>query len=178
MQTAFPVLKTKRLLLRQILQEDIHTIFKGLSNPDVIKHFGVFFDTLEATQEQMDWYANMIKNDTGSCWAICSPDNSVFYGVCTLNFWKKEHRKAETGYWIFPEFWRKGIVTEAMGKVIEYGFNEMNLHRIAAEVEDDHPGSIAVLKKLGFIYEGTMKECEIKNGRFINLELYAILKKE
>ena len=98
--------------------------------------------------------------------------------MCTLNFWKKEHRKAETGYWIFPEYWGKGIVTEAMRKVIDYGFNEMNLHRITAEVEDDHPGSIAVLKKLGFIYEGTMKECEIKNGRFINLELYALLKQE
>lgn len=178
MQKAFPVLKTKRLLLRHIVQEDINIIFKGLSNPDVIKHFGVSYDTLDATQEQMDWYANIIKNDTGRCWAICSWDNSIFYGVCTLNFWKKEHRKAETGYWIFPEYWGKGIVTEAMDKVIEYGFNEMNLHRIAAEVEDDHPGSIAVLKKLGFIYEGTMKECEIKNERFINLELYALLKHE
>lgn len=178
MPNIFPTLHTERFLLREILQDDINIIFKGFSNPDVIKHFGVSFDTLEATQEQMDWYANMIKNDTGRCWAICSPDNSIFYGVCTLNFWKKEHRKAETGYWIFPEYWGKGVVTEVMRTVMDYGFNEMNLHRISAEVEDDHPGSIAVLKKLGFNYEGTMKECEIKNGRFINLELYALLKHE
>jgi len=175
MQTVFPTLQTERLLLREILQDDIHFILKGFSNPDVIKHFAVSFLTLEATQEQMDWYANMIKNDTGRCWAICSTDNKFFYGVCTLNFWKKEHRKAETGYWIFPEYWGKGIISEALNRIFKYGFNEMNLHRISAEVESDNPLSIAVLKKLGFNYEGTMRDCEIKEGRFISLELYAKL---
>ncbi|MBC7868206.1 MAG: GNAT family N-acetyltransferase [Gloeobacteraceae cyanobacterium ES-bin-316] len=175
MQQKFPLLKTERLLLREILQEDIPLVFKGLSHPDVIKQFGVSYKTLEATQEQMDWYANMLKNDNGRCWAICSKDNTIFYGVCTLNFWKKEHRKAETGYWIFPEFWGKGIVSEAMRRVIAFGFEEMQLHRISAEVEDDNPASIAVLKKLGFEHEGTLRACEIKEGRFINLEIYAIL---
>jgi [ribosomal protein S5]-alanine N-acetyltransferase len=100
---AFPTLTTERLLLREITPDDVGIIFKGLSNPRVIKHFGISFLTLEATKEQMDWYANMIKQDTGRCWAICSLDKQTFFGVCTLNFWKKEHRKAETGYWIFPE---------------------------------------------------------------------------
>ncbi len=58
---------------------------------------------------------------------------------------------------------------------MQYGFNEMKLHRISAESEDDNAGSIGVLKKLGFTYEGTMKECEIKEGGFISLDLYAKL---
>jgi [ribosomal protein S5]-alanine N-acetyltransferase len=178
MQQPFPVLSTERLLLREIVPGDIHSVFEGLSHPEVNKHFGISFLTLEATQEQMDWYANMVKNDTGRCWAICSLDNSIFYGVCTLNFWNKEHRKAETGYWIFPEYWGKGIVPEAMNKVFGYGFSVMGLHRISAEVEDDNRASISVLKKLGFAYEGTLRDCEIKNGRFISLEIYALLRKE
>jgi ribosomal-protein-alanine N-acetyltransferase len=174
----FPVLTTARLLLRQILPGDINDVFRGLSHPAVIKHYGVSFSSLEATQVQMDWYANMIKDDSGRCWAICSADNQVFYGVVTLVFWKKEHRKAETGYWIFPGYWGQGIVSEALEKVINYGFTQMNLHRISAESEDDNGGSIGVLKKLGFTYEGTMKECEIKEGRFINLDLYAKLRRD
>jgi ribosomal-protein-alanine N-acetyltransferase len=174
MQEEFPTLRTERLLLRQILPDDIAFIFKGLSHPDVIRHFSIFFLSLEATKEQMDWYAGMIKNDTGRCWAICSADNHIFYGVCTLNFWKKEHRKAETGYWIFPEYWRRGIISEALATIFEYGFGPMNLHRISAEVEDDNPASIAVLKKAGFVLEGTLKECEINNGRFINLHIFAL----
>lgn len=172
---SFPTLYTERLLLREIIDTDIEKVFEGLSHPDVIKQYGVSFKTLEATKEQMDWYAGMIKEDNGRCWAICSADNAVFYGVITLPFWKKEHRKAEMGYWLLPAYWKKGIVTEAASKVIGYAFTEMNLHRIMAEVEDDNAGSIATLKKLGFVYEGTQRECEIKDGRFLNLEMYALL---
>ena len=172
---SFPVLETDRLLLRQILASDIHKVFEGLSHPEVIRYYGVSFSTLEATQEQMDWYAGMIKNDTGRCWAICSKSSNGFYGVITLPFWEKAHRRAELGYWLLPAYWKQGITTEAAAKVIEYAFSEMDLHRIKAESEDDNAGSIATLKKLGFVYEGTQRECEIKNGRFINLEIYALL---
>ena len=172
-----PTLHTQRLLLREIAASDIYKVFEGLSNPDVIKHYGVSYKTLDATQEQMDWYANMIKNDSGRCWAICSKDNSIFYGVITLPFWEKQHRKAELGYWLLPSFWKQGFVTEAAKKVIEYAFTHMNIHRIKAETEDDNMGSIATLKKLGFVYEGTQRECEIKDGQFLNLEIYALLNK-
>lgn len=174
---SFPTLQTQRLLLRQIAETDIDKVFEGLSHPDVIKYFAISYDSLEATKAQMKWYADMISNDTGRCWAICAADDPEFYGVITLNFWNKHFRCAEMGYWIFPQYWRKGIVTEAAARVIQFGFKEMNLHRIKAETEDDNAGSIATLKKLGFVYEGTQRECEIKDGRFINLEIYAILNK-
>lgn len=171
----FPTLTTSRLLLREIAETDIGKIFEGLSHPDVIRYYGVNFKTLEATREQMDWYANMISTDSGRCWAICSADKGIFYGVITLPFWKKEHRKAELGYWLLPDYWRQGFITEAATTVIEYAFTKMNIHRLLAEVEDDNQGSIATLKKLGFQYEGTQRACEIKDGRFINLEMYALL---
>lgn len=173
-QVELPALQTERLLLRAIVEEDIQKVFEGLSHPEVIKYFAISYATLEETKAQMKWYADMVANDTGRCWAICSRDGNNFYGVITLNFWNKKFRCAEMGYWIFPEYWRKGIVTEAAGKVIEYGFEQMDLHRIKAESEDDNAGSIATLKKLGFVYEGTQRECEIKDGRFISLETYAI----
>jgi [ribosomal protein S5]-alanine N-acetyltransferase len=171
----FPTLRTGRLLLREIVSTDIEKVFEGLSHPDVIKQYGVSYKTLDATKEQMDWYAHMIKEDEGRCWAICSLDNTEFYGVITLPFWKKEHRKAELGYWLLPQYWRQGFVTEAAETVIKYAFSEMGIHRLMAEVEDDNAASIASLKKLGFQYEGTQRECEIKEGRFLNLEMYALL---
>lgn len=173
----FPTLHTRRLLLRQIIDTDIDKIFEGLSHPDVIKHYGVSYASKDATLAQMKWYADMMEQDTGRCWAICAADNSIFYGVITLPFWEKAHRRAELGYWLLPAYWKQGIVTEAASRVIEYAFAQMNLHRIKAESEDDNAASIATLKKLGFVYEGTQWECEIKNGRFINLEIYALLNK-
>ena len=58
-------MNSERLLLRQIVQEDIHDIFKGLSHPEVIKYYGVSYKTLEETQEQIDWYKGLEENETG-----------------------------------------------------------------------------------------------------------------
>ena len=56
---SFPVLKSERLILRQIRQDDIQNIFKGLSHPEVIAYYGVSYKSLEETQEQIDWYKNL-----------------------------------------------------------------------------------------------------------------------
>lgn len=56
MTTEFPIIKTERLLLRQFVASDIENVFKGLSHPDIIKYYGVSFDTLEATKEQMAFF--------------------------------------------------------------------------------------------------------------------------
>lgn len=102
---SFPSLNTKRLILRQINSTDIQNIYKGLSDPEVIKYYGISFDSLEATEEQMTWYRNLEKNETGIWWAICSLDNKTFYGAGGFNNVSKEHKKAEIGFWLLPEFW-------------------------------------------------------------------------
>ena len=52
-------IQTPRLLLRPFVDSDLENVFKGLSHPAVIKHYGISFNSLEATQEQMDWFANL-----------------------------------------------------------------------------------------------------------------------
>jgi ribosomal-protein-alanine N-acetyltransferase len=51
-------IKTDRLLLRAIGESDLVNIYKGLSHSEVIKHYGISFETLEATKEQMNWFAD------------------------------------------------------------------------------------------------------------------------
>jgi len=88
---------------------------------------------------------------------------------------KAEHKKAEVGFWLFPQFWSKGVTTEVLKKVIEYCQREKDIHRLEAFVEEGNVASSVVLEKLGFVYEGTMKECEIKNGKYISLLIYALI---
>ncbi len=171
-----PIIKTQRLLLRQIVSSDIDNFFKGLSHPDIIKHYGVSFHTLEATEKQMAFYADLEKNGTGIWFAVCSPDNLTFYGAGGLNGLGKEHKKAEIGFWLLTDFWRQGIMTEAIPLICDYGFNKLGLHRIEGFVETDNRNCKNAMKKLNFQHEGTMKDCEIKNGKFVSLEIYAKLK--
>ncbi len=174
----FPTIKTEKLLLRQIVDSDIDNIFKGLSHPDIIKYYGVNFQTLEATKEQMTFYADLERNETGIWWAVCSIDNKIFYGAGGLNSLSKEHKKAEIGFWLLKEFWGQGIMTEVMPIICNYGFEKLGLHRIEGLVESDNLNCINAMKKLDFHYEGTMRDCEIKNGKFISLDIYAKLKDE
>lgn len=173
MTTEFPIIKTDRLLLRQFVENDIENVFKGLSHPDVVKYYGVSYQTLEATKKQMDFFADLEKNETGIWWAVCSADNKTFYGAGGLNSLSAAHKKAEIGFWLISDYWGKGIMTEAMPLICNYGFDNLGLHRIEGIVETDNRNCKNALAKLDFQHEGTMKECEIKNGQFISLDIYA-----
>lgn len=176
MKKEFPIIKTERLLLRQFADSDLENVFEGLSHPEVIKYYGVSFRTLEATKEQMLFFADLEKNNTGIWFAICSVDNKTFYGAGGLNNLSEEHKKAEIGFWLIPSFWGHGIIKEAIPLVCNYGFNDLELHRIEGFVESENKNCKSVMAKLDFQYEGTMKDCEIKNGKFVSLDIYAKLK--
>ena len=176
MTTEFPIIKTEKLLLRQFVDNDLENVFKGLSHPEIIKYYGVSFQTLEATKEQMTFFADLEKNETGIWWAICSADNKTFYGAGGLNSLNTEHKKAEIGFWLISEFWGNGIMKEAMPLICNYGFDNLELHRIEGFVECENKNCKNAMAKLDFQHEGTMKECEIKNGKFISLDIYAKVK--
>ena len=175
MPTEFPILKTQRLLLRQFVDSDLPNVFKGLSHPDVIKYYGVSYNTLEDTKAQMKFFADLEINETGIWWAVCSLDNKIFFGAGGLNNLDKEHKKAEIGFWLISDYWNMGIMTEAIPLIYKYGFNKLGLHRIEATVETENMNCKKALAKLNFRHEGTMSDCEFKNGKFISLDIYSIL---
>ena len=178
MSEDFPVIITERLLLRRIVASDLDNVFKGLSHPEVIKYYGISFKDREATKEQMKWYAGLEEKGTGIWWAVCLLNNNEFAGAAGLYYINNQHRKAETGFWLLQEYWGKGYINEAMQEICRYGFEKLNLHRIEAFVETENDNSKKVMEKLTFQREGTMKDCEIKNGRFISLDIYARLNKK
>ena len=96
-------LKTKRLLLREIEDKDLENVFKGLSNPKVTKHYGVRFNTLEATKEQMLWFSDKKQ----MWWAICAPKNQVFYGAGGLSDIDLTSKIADFGY--FQHFGERAL---------------------------------------------------------------------
>lgn len=174
----FPILNTHRLTLRQIRPKDIHQIFEGLSDQQVIKYYAVSFNSLEATEEQMKWYEGLWKNRTGIWWAISLKGEKELIGACGFNNYEEKHRKVEIGYWLFPAFWQKGFASEAIKKILEFGFEQMQLQRMEAFVEEGNDSSSGMLEKLNFSYEGTMRHCEFKNGTFINVLIYALLQND
>ncbi|RYG06117.1 MAG: N-acetyltransferase, partial [Chitinophagaceae bacterium] len=96
-------------------------------------------------------------------------------GDISVYFYKAEHKKAEVGFWLLPQYQHKGIAIEALQAVINYWKNEKNLHRMEAFVEERNTASAKLLEKAGFEFEGTMRDCEIKNGKYISLLIYGLI---
>lgn len=163
---------TSRLMLRSFVEDDIAFVFKGLSHPEVIRYYGVRYRTLEDTHIQMEWFDSLRKEGTGIWWLIADHEDQVAYGAIGINSIHPLHQKAELGFWLLPAYWGKGIVPEAGEAVIRYAFEKLKLHRLEALVETENEASKKVLRKLNFKYEGTMEECEWKDGGWINLEMY------
>jgi ribosomal-protein-alanine N-acetyltransferase len=166
-------MQTERLLIRPIEPSDHQQVFEGLSHPEVIPYYGVSFDSFAATQEQMDWYANLVQNETGIWWAVCDKSDGTFLGAGGYNDWDHNHRKAEVGFWLHPESWGQGFMAEAIQLLFRFGFETMGLHRIEGFVFSENTKCHAAVKKVGFIHEGTMRDCEIKNGEFVSVDVYA-----
>jgi len=173
MRKTFPTIQTAKFTLRQFVDSDLENVFLGLSDPAIIKYYGVNYTSLAATKAQMQWFKELEDTKTGIWWAIVSKDGAMFYGGIGLNNWSEMHRKAEIGFWLLPAHWGKGLMQEAVALVCDYAFNTANLHRVEAIVESANENCKKLMDKLHFEYEGTMRDCEIKNGNFISLATYA-----
>ncbi|QNA43396.1 GNAT family N-acetyltransferase [Lacibacter sediminis] len=172
---SFPVLQTERLLLRKVEQTDAADVLKGYSDPLVNQHMSVAYYSLEEVQAQLDFYNSIYETGTGTWWAICIKDDpSTVIGNGGLNNYRPQHRCVEIGYWLLPAMQGKGYAAEAVKAICRYAFEQLDVHRIEAIVEGGNNTSIKLLEKLGFGYEGTHRESELKNNRYIDLIYYAM----
>lgn len=98
-------------------------------------------------------------------------DDAVVGGI-GLHHIERDH-KAELGYWLGKDYWGRGIVTEAVQHFTSYGFRHFGLKRIYAYVFPFNTGSIRVLEKVGFHYEGRLVKNALKNGKYLDDLVYA-----
>lgn len=162
-------------VLRKIQEKDIHNVFAGLSHPDVIAYYGVSYESLVATTEQMLWYEEITSERKGIWWGIAKREGDELIGACGLNDWLPVHRRIDLGYWLLPDFWGQGIMRAALPSILRYAFVQMNVHRVHADVETDNLPSSNLLRKLGFVHEGTLRDVERKNERYVSLQQFSLV---
>lgn len=173
---SFPELRTARFLLRRIVASDGPAVFAGLSDARVVANYGVSYDSLEATREEMDWYEDLFRSGRGIWWGICAHQQpGALLGACGLNEIVPAHRRAELGYWLLPDHWGTGAARECVAAVVTHAFHSMGLHRVGAEVDLDNIRSCRLLERLGFRFEGIRRGYELKDGVFLDLKYYARL---
>ncbi|MFV8369417.1 GNAT family N-acetyltransferase [Flavobacterium sp. LB2R40] len=174
----FPNLETERLLLRRVDNNDIQEIFALRSNPETMKFIPrPLVKTDEEALAHIAMIDTKIENNEGVNWAITFKNETKLIGIIGHYRIKPEHYRAEIGYMLHPEFHGKGIISEAVKEVVNYGFNVMKLHSIEAIIDPENQGSAKVLEKNNFVKEAHLKENEFFDGRFIDTVIYSLLNK-
>jgi RimJ/RimL family protein N-acetyltransferase len=174
-----PELATERLLLRPFIPADAARVTEIMQAPEIAA------TTLNIPHPYPeDAAASWIASHPGAAetgedftWAICRREDGLLVGAIGLHI-DARHRRGEIGYWLGVPFWNQGFTTEAARAVVEYGFTELDLHRIEAMCFPRNIGSARVLEKAGMTYEGTLRDYVQKDGVFEDAAMYAVVRKE
>ena len=174
----FPILETERLQLRRLVNEDFNEISALRSNKEIMKYIPrPLAKTKEEALEHIATINSRIESNEGINWAITLKNESKLIGIIGHYRLKPEHYRAEIGYMLLPEYHGKGIITEAIKEVVNYGFETMKLHSIEALIDPRNFASEKVLQKNGFIKEAHFIENEYYEGQFLDTVVYSILNK-
>lgn len=167
---------TERLLLRPFQPSDYQAVYEFGSNAELHRYTGD--EMIESKEEAKTLIQNVWLNDYEKYgygrWAtIYLPDNKLI-GFTGLKY-LPEFQVTDIGYRYLPNYWGKGIATEAAKAMIQYGFEQLNLERIIGIVIPDNIASSNVLKKIGFTfyqeadYDAENKSChwyEINKAKY------------
>lgn len=172
----FPELESERLILREFKQEDATDLFLIRSNDDVMNYMDSYrHKSIQDSEKEIIKIQESYKNKAGINWIIEEKSTKKVIGY--FGFWRimKEHCRAEIGYALKPEFWGKGFMNEAMNRLIDFGFKELNIHSIEANVNPKNEKSIQLLEKMNFKKEAYFRENYLFEGRFIDSIIYSLL---
>ena len=149
----YPQFETERLLIQELTQSNSAALFHHFSDDEVTRFMDI--DALKSEAEAVNiinWHAK----DSGCRWGLFDAATGQLIGTCGYHCWEQgDFSKAEIGYDLSKDYWGKGFMQEAIGPILDFGFEEMGLSMVEAEVEKENARSITLLKKLGFTLDLT-----------------------
>lgn len=177
----FPEIETERLRLRQMDEADAPAILAHFGHPQVTRFIDLGEDEvvdLASAAAIIQWENAQFDKRQGWRWGITRKDEDAVIGTCGFHRWARADRRAEIGYDLHPDHWGQGYMTEIVARMVRFGFTDMNLHRIEADVTDGNGASVRVLEKNGFTHEGSWRERVFQKGHFITLLQFGLLESE
>lgn len=174
--TSFPYLETKRLLLRQTTQEDVEAVFAVFSDPKVTQfHDLSTLIHLREANQIIERRVRGFESGSGIRWAIADRQNNYLIGSCGFT-WLQQANAAEVGYELSSQYWRQGIMSEALRAILQYGFIEREIQFVIAEIMIENIASRKLLEKLGFQSQGILEKHGFWKAKYHDLERFKMAK--
>jgi RimJ/RimL family protein N-acetyltransferase len=174
------VIYGKRIRLRAVEREDVKKFFEWVNDPEVT--FGLSLYLPMSMFDEEKWFERAssrapdekplaIDLRSGDAWRLIG--NSSFFDIDAIT------HSGELGIMIGDKSaWNQGLGTETMGLLLRHGFETLNLNRIMLKVYADNPRAIRTYEKSGFRREGTMREAIYKRGKYEDIHIMGVLRRE
>lgn len=169
-------IESARLCVRPLQESDLPSVMAIYSDAEVVKHLG--HAPWQAMADAEAWFARISKQQTaGSAleFVIIEKPTGKVIGRCGLFDYDADNAQASLGYILDRSYWRQGYMREALTSLIDSAFNEMGLRRLEAKVEAPNAASSALLRRLGFTKEGTLRARWVSPEGTSDAEVFGLL---
>ena len=174
-----PILQTERLTLRKLTPRDAADMYDYAHREDVTRYLTWKpHPDLAYSREYLEYLQGRYAGGMYYDWGIIDRADNKMIGTCGFTSFTCTHDKAEIGYVIHPDYWGKGIAPEAVKTIIDFGFENLHLHRIEAKFIKGNDRSLRVMEKVGMTFEGYEREAMLIKGQFVTVGTCAILRSE
>jgi RimJ/RimL family protein N-acetyltransferase len=174
-----PTLTGARVRLRWLEPSDVSALYDVFSNAEVMRYWcWPAYDHEEQARELLAQIGRMFRDRSLFQWGLARLDDDRVIGTCTLAHVDASNRRAELGYALGREHWRRGLMGEALTLLLGFAFGDLGLRRLEADVDPRNAASIGLLERLGFRREGYLRERWCVNGEIQDALFYGLLRRE
>lgn len=174
-----PILQTPRLILRPMTMRDAQDIYDYSCDKEVARH--VLWDAHRSVADSRAYLRFIIRQyreGMPSSYGMVLKETNRVIGTIGFMWMNQDNSTVEVGYSLARAYWNQGLMTEALSALIDMAFTKLNLHRIEAQHETSNPASGHVMAKCGMQKEGTLRGRIFNKGKFVDVDLYAILRED
>ncbi|MBM7785629.1 GNAT family N-acetyltransferase [Tenggerimyces flavus] len=174
----FPTLRTERLVLRELRGSDAEDLFAVRSDPYVQRYNSVPHTDVSESAEMIERLTELFAKHEWIHWGVALRENDKLIGLYSLG-WNEGHRRAEIGYDLNRAYWGKRLASEALGAMLAFAFDVLEVNRLEAQTIADNHESTRLLRKFGFQLEGVRRGYSLEeDGEFHGGAIYGLLRSE
>ncbi len=174
-----PTLETDRLILRGMRVSDAADMYDYACRPSVTEYLTWNpHGSLDETREYLTYVGQRYRTGDFYDWSLVSKEDGHMIGTCGFTSFNCPSDSAEIGYVLHPAYQGQGLATEAVRRVLVFGFEELSLHRIEAHFIEGNHASRRLMERVGMSFEGFSRESMRIKGRYRTIGTCAILRHE
>ena len=174
-----PTIYTERLSLRAMHPIDAEDMFDYAKRPEVTKYLlWREHESISFTRDYLIYVGRRYALGDFYDWAIIDRESRKMIGTCGFTKIDTANNSAEIGYVLNPDFHRRGFGSEAVKRILKFGFEELKLNRIEARFMQGNEASLALMRSVGMTFEGYMRDLVLAKGSYRTVGVSSILRSE